>query len=156
MLAACGFSPLYGGTAGPNNVPGAFEEISIASIPERHGQILRNALMDRIYRSGTPAAPQYRVEVNNLSLETEDLVETIRADVSREQVTASGTLRLIDLSTGEELFAQRIRAIGSYNVLDSQFATRISEREVTENVLNELALRIERALAVYFAGQSAS
>ena len=70
-LAACGFSPIYG--AHGNNAPVAAQlnQIAIASIAERQGQMLRNDLIDLMYVKGRPANPQYRLEVSLHSTEEE-------------------------------------------------------------------------------------
>ena len=66
LLSACGFSPMYGANSSKNNtaIKTELTDIEIALIPDREGQYLRNALIDRFY------IPQYGSGANppNLSL----------------------------------------------------------------------------------------
>ena len=65
LLTGCGFRPLYGardnGTASPAEQ--GLAEISVALIPERSGQLLRQALQARFERSGGGAAKRYDLSV---------------------------------------------------------------------------------------------
>ncbi|MBC7324785.1 MAG: hypothetical protein H5T99_05675, partial [Moorella sp. (in: Bacteria)] len=65
QLTACGFTPLYGarGPAETAETKAGLSRTYIESIPEREGQYLRNALMDRLYLDGRPEHPLYTLTV---------------------------------------------------------------------------------------------
>ena len=59
-------------------------------------------------------------------------------------------LELRDKITGEVLLQRRLSATASYNVLESEFATRISRQEGRDTALLTLASQIEAQLGLYF------
>lgn len=150
-LAACGFSPLYGkhGGAGYGN-ENLLEYVYIDNIPNREGQYLRNALIDRFYRNGRPANPDYTLKIVNLEIRRSDLDITQSSSTTREQTRLKADLVLVDKITGEVLLERRLSSTASYNVLESEFATRISRQEGQDNALLSIASQIEAQLVLYF------
>ena len=59
-------------------------------------------------------------------------------------------MTLSDYETREVLLERNIHALSSYNILGSEFATRVSEQNTRENVLNDLARQIENHTVLYF------
>ena len=152
ILPSCGFSPVYG-TLGKDKDFGQedlLSYISIDNIPDRDGQFLRNALIDRFYRAGRPTNPQFKLSVEKIQESLRDLDITEDSDATRGQLRLDTTIILSDLQTGDVLLERRLNAITSYNILRSEFANRISEQNTRENALNNLADRIERQLVLYF------
>ena len=49
------------------------------------------------------------------------------------------------------VFSGQSNSVNSYNIVDSQFATFISERDARERALRELSEDIRLRLATYFA-----
>lgn len=151
LLAACGFTPLYGKHAGTGyGNEELLEYVYIDNIPNREGQYLRNALIDRFYRHGRPDNPQYTLKIVNLDIRRSDLDLTQSSASTREQVRLKAHMTLTDRQTGETLLTRRLSSIASYNVLESEFATRVSRTEAKENALLGLASQIEAQLALYF------
>lgn len=151
ILAACGFHPVYGvNKYTATGVEEHLEYIQIGSIPDREGQFLRNALIDRFYRDGRPQNPRYMLAVAPVSESTSNLDITIDSDSTRGQLKISTSFTLVDNQTGEEILARRVQSIASYNILDSEFTNRVSEQNTRENVLNDLARQIEQQIALYF------
>lgn len=151
LTTGCGFTPLYGNHAGAGyGNEDLFQLVAIENIPNRDGQYLRNALIDRFYRAGRPADPQYALSITNLETRRTDLDLTQSASSTREQMRLKADLELRDKITGEVLLQRRLSATASYNVLESEFATRISRQEGRDNALLTLASQIEAQLALYF------
>ena len=70
ILAACGFSPMYGNMN--DNALGTEDFLSyvaIDNIPDRDGVYLRNALIDRFHRNGSPVRNAYTLRVINMRSE---------------------------------------------------------------------------------------
>jgi LPS-assembly lipoprotein len=163
FVAACGFEPVYGINRNmPVGVETHLSQVDIGRIsghdPEydREGQYLRNALIDRFYRSGRPVDPRYKLEITELN---EDLVEldiTKSADATRGQLRISTVMILKDARTDERLLGRRIAAITSYNILASEFATRVTEDNARTNALDDLARQIEQHLSLYFRKEYAT
>lgn len=151
LLTACGFHPVYG--VNKYTAIGAeerLEQIHIENIPNREGQYLRNALIDRFYRNARPVAPKYNLNISTLSESSRDLDITIDSDTTRGQLTLKTTMMLTDQKTGEALIKRNLRSIASYNIIQSEFANRVSEQNTRENALDDLARQIEEQIALYF------
>ena len=154
-LSACGFHPVYG--VNKYTAHGAEEslaQIQIANIPDREGQYLRNALIDRFYRTGRPSAPIYTLTISPVSESLRDLDVTIDSDTTRGQLSLSITMQLSNKKTNEVVIKRKLRSIASYNIIDSEFANRVSEASTRENALNDLARQIEEQLALHFKHSS--
>lgn len=152
LTSACGFTPVYG-TLGNNQSVGTediLSYIAIENIPDREGQYLRNVLIDRFYRKERPANTQYSLLIQELTETKRDLDITESSDATRGQLRMEARMILRDKKTGEKLIDREISAIASYNILGSEFATRISEQSMRENALDSLARQIETRLSLYF------
>tara|TARA_R110001592_G_scaffold3525_8_gene19855 strand:- start:20065 stop:20574 length:510 start_codon:yes stop_codon:yes gene_type:complete len=154
LVSACGFEPMYGTAfetegGAQSTIQSELGQVEIGNIPDREGQFLRNALIDRFYKNGRPADAHYSLEIAPIQQSTSDLDITIRSDATRRQLVLSSTLALKDKATGETLLTRNIKSSGSYNVLISEFATRVSEQNTRENGLNDLARQIELQIGLY-------
>lgn len=155
FLCACGFTPLYGtgGNADGTrslSVQQGLDSVSIDNIPDREGQYLRNALMDRFYSAGRPDDARYRLVIESVHETKTDLDITKSSDATRAQLRMNTLMTLTDRASGQELLRRKLSAITSYNILQSQFTTRVSEQNARENALDDLARQIEQQLALYF------
>ncbi len=151
-LTGCGFSPLYGKhSAGANqNVRAQLSSVYIGNIPDQSGQYLRNALMDRFYAQGRPGAnAAYKLNVANVVESRSELDITKTSDSTRAQLYMTTSFVLND-DKGEELLTRSLTAVTSYNILDSQFTTRVAEDAARRQALDELARQIETHLLLYF------
>ncbi len=151
LLGACGFEPMHGKMFNDNNtnIRTELSQVSISNIPNREGQFLRNALIDRFYSNGRPTNPKYRLEFTPIVENTYNLDITIRADVTRKQLSLSTKMLLIDNDSGKILLERPIKSSASYNVLISEFATRVSKNNTRENVLDDLARQAELQISLY-------
>lgn len=154
-LSGCGFKPLHGqnSSAQQSNNAAALGQIFIDSIPDREGQFLRNELIDRFYQSGRPAQPAYTLQIEKLDETETELDLTKSAEATRAQLRYSGTMILIDRNNGKELLRQPLSAITSYNILQSEFSTRVTEDNARLNALRDIARQIELNLSLYFNKQ---
>ncbi len=155
-LSACGFTPMYGSTATPT--PGysksmpptaGLDRIEIGVIPDESGVALRNDLIDRFYRNGYPADPLYSLSIGKVNEQSLDLDITISSETTRKQIRLNMVMNLIDLKTGKSALTRNLTAITSYNVLDSQFTTRVGEADAREAALNDLARQIETQISLF-------
>lgn len=153
FITACGFSPMYGkhSSAQNSDVRSALNQISIDVIPDREGQYLRNALMDRFYAGGIPSNPAFRLQIDKIQESVADFDITIESEATRRQLHLSTKMRLIDSQTQKILLERSLSAITSHNVLESEFSTIVTEQSAREAALNDLSRQTERQLALYFA-----
>lgn len=151
LLSGCGFTPMYG-NMGVNAIPAEAQlaQIAIGNIPDREGQYLRNLLIDRFYRDRRPESFAYRLEISDLTESRTELDITKTADSTRAQLRISLQMRLIDTAQNAVVLERPLHAITSYNILSSEFSTRVTEQNAQESALNELARQIERRLSLYF------
>lgn len=153
FLPSCGFSPVYGDFASGQNTPSAqaqLAQVRIDNIPNQEGQYLRNVLIDKFYTQGRPQNPLFKLNVERIIEDIDDLDITQESEATRSQITLRTEIKLIDLATRQELLKENLRTTTSYNVLSSQFATIVSERDARETALNDLARQIEMRLSLYF------
>lgn len=152
LVAACGFTPMYGSGAGPSGVSATqgLDKVDIALIPDESGVFLRNLLIDSFYRDGYPASPTHVLKVENLNEREYSLDITRQSEATRKQIRLTATLILTDRATGQPVLTRPLTAITSYNVLGSQFTTRVSENDAREAALADLARQIETQTALYF------
>lgn len=160
LISACGFSPVYSKSNHAdyqNNADiGAQDHLAltaISNIPDREGQFLRNRLIDRFHRNGTPQNPAYELIVAPVEESLIDLDITKTADSTRGQLRLTTNIILKDHITGKTLFTRALRSTTSYNILASEFSTRVSEQSARNNTLADLASQIETQLALYFNRQ---
>ena len=141
---------MYGkGQQASHDIQTVLARVQINNIPDREGQFLRNALIDRFYVNGRPAEPAYILTVSKISEQTYDLDITKSSDATRAQLKLRTTMNLKDAQTGDVVLTRKLQAISSYNVLTSEFATRVSENNTRENALTELARQIEQQIGLY-------
>lgn len=150
LLSACGFQPLYGsGVGDAQNVTEGLNSISIQNIPDREGQYLRNALIDRFYKGGRPVDIDYVLTVSPIRETKRDLDITIESDTTREQLRLDTSMTLRYKNTGEVVMDRKLYALSSFNVLSNEYATRVSENSSRENALDDLARQIELQIALF-------
>lgn len=148
-LAACGFTPMYGSGGGLSGTDG-MNQVEIALIPDESGVYLRNILIDHFYQDGYPSSPQYTLVVSRVSEVETDLDITVESETTRKQIQLNTAMSLIDKKTGKAVVTRSLTALTSYNVLGSQFTTRISEADAREASLADLARQIENHVVLYF------
>lgn len=155
LLAGCGFTPMYGSASAANKhqVQAALNNIAIENIPDREGQYLRNRLIDRFYTDGEPANPDYTLVLSPVSESKHDLDITKNANATRAELRLGTTMVLRDRASGAALLTRSLSTITSYNILSSQFTTRVSEDNARLNALDDLARQAEQAAVLYFERQ---
>lgn len=149
LLAACGFTPMYGNATQNNGVQTKLNQIDLDVIPDREGQYLRNSLIDRLYADGRPSNPLYTLTLQPLQETRSELDITKSADATRAQLRISTVMTLVDNANGNTLLRRPLYAITSYNVLASQFTTRVSEDSARLNAIDDLARQVEQAIILY-------
>lgn len=149
-LSACGFTPVYG-TGGEKQAESALEQIAIGNIPDREGQALRNRLIDRFYRNGRPTEPLWTLEIAPLHEHLSEIDITKDSDATRGQLRLETVFVLREAASGKELLHQTARAITGYNIVDSRFATRVTEEAARQNAIEDIARQIETRIALYIA-----
>ena len=155
IVAACGFQPLYGSGQGvlSSAVVEDLAAVRITAISDRVGQIVRNDLLDRLNPFGEPTSPRFSLAVE-LEEAKEGLAIQIDDTVTRFNLTLTANYFLTDAQTGAMLTAGSVRATAAYNVLRSDFANVIAERDAQQRAAREIADELNTRLAVFFGGSN--
>ncbi|MEK9723917.1 MAG: LPS assembly lipoprotein LptE [Rhodospirillaceae bacterium] len=148
MLAGCGFEPLYG-TRAQGNVVREFAYIHISPIKDRVGQQLRNELRWRLHATGRSQVAKYTLSTE-LKESTASLAVRKSAFSTRANLTMTAAYRLVDAASGERIYSASDTVTVSYNILDSEFATLMAERDARERAVRSLSEDIRIRLGVYF------
>lgn len=154
LLTGCGFEPLYGGAptaSAGRTVPQGLDQVDINLIPNAEGVFLRNALMDRFYQSGYPAQPAYTLTIDEIKQSKSDFDITIDSEATRRQLTLSTRLILSEVGTLKPVLERKVKIVTSYDVIGSQFSTRIAEDDARKAALNDLARQIETHIALFLS-----
>ncbi len=154
-LGGCGFQPLYG-TAEPDaNVQAQLGEVQVGLIPERSGQLLRQALQSRLERGGTGTSRRYDLSVQ-LSLALEPIAIQVDNSASRVRVigTANWVLTAQDAQRST-VASGSARESDGYNIINQQFfAAELTNTAVQRRMTEALAEQIAIQLAMHFHRRS--
>jgi LPS-assembly lipoprotein len=153
LLGACGFRPVYGpaadGAAGPAQE--GLSQIAVGPLPERSGQLLRQALQERFERGGVGTVHRYDLVVS-FSVGQEGIAIQADSSSSRTRVIGTASWRLVGQDAQRTtLTSGTARSVDGFNVIDQQyFAADLESETVTKRVAEAVADQIALQLAVYF------
>lgn len=153
LLPGCGFEPLYASGAGgkPSVAQADLAAISVGIIPDRQGQLLRQALQDRFERQGVGVAHRYDLSVG-FTIVQEGI--GIQPDTSTTYMRVSGTASWILSAQDPQHSALgngSARALDSYNFIANQFfAAQLEYEMIQRRLADNLADQITLQLARYF------
>lgn len=148
VLAGCGFQPLYGKPGG-NGVVREFAYVAVAPIRERTGQQLRSELVQKLRLAGRAPFVKYRLTVR-LKESTRSLAVRKSAFATRANLTLRADYRLEAAEDGATLLEQQQQATVSYNILSSEFASLMAERDARKRAVKSLSEDIRVQLGVFF------
>lgn len=156
-LGGCGFRPLYDdrprGEA-PTTAQ-ALAATRVATIPDRPGQILRNALIQRL-GNGPTVPPRHELRVA-LTIRRELLGVRRDETASRQRVNATAEFTLRPLPAGDPVFTGRAYAVDAFNIVPNEFfAAQLSGEAAEARVAERLAEDIVAQLAAFYARGAAS
>jgi LPS-assembly lipoprotein len=145
LLPGCGYQPLYGA-----NTPAAQQLplVQINNIPNRLGQQLRNSLIDRFYRDGRPASPEYTLDIS-LAPSVYKLGIALDDSATRAELNLLATYTLRN-TQGAAVLSGSTNAVSNFNILRSQYATLIGERDAYDRSVAQVSDDITRRISLYF------
>jgi len=143
FLGGCGFQPLYGKSFDAY-APVEFAAIKVKPIRNRIGQQLHNHLLSLLNPGGRPKKLRYV-----LAATVFESISSLGVKKNTFATRANLTLRVNYISGGETVLSGNETIIVSYNILDSDFATLIAEKDARARAVRELALAIRTHLAAH-------
>ena len=135
----CGFKPMYSQNYPQQSaVIASLANIEVAPIEGRLGQIVYYGLQDRLNPTGTPSIPEYVLEVVLTQQEIPLGIEQDRS-ITRYKVILLGDYVLKYKATGALLDKGQVRIFGSYNRVESDYATYATKTDVFERMASEMS-----------------
>ncbi|MDR3449640.1 MAG: LPS assembly lipoprotein LptE [Alphaproteobacteria bacterium] len=149
-LAGCGWHSVYG-TMGDNGdkVAANLNNIAIANIADRNGQMLRNDLMDRLYGKERPEHPRYTLTVK-LTYSTEDLGILANATATRSLMNMQADY-IMTGPDGKDVLRGAAHSVASFDRLDQMYATVASQDDAYNRTIHEVSEQIVNRLSLYFS-----
>lgn len=152
VLAACGFAPIYSGGGGAN-IQSGLASIEIEPISDRVGQRLHNHLLDGLNPYGRPRKPLFVLQVR-LSEFKQELAVRKTELATRANLGFRAAFSLFHRDDrSSSVFSGSSRVVSSYNILNSDYATLIAERDARERAVRELSTEIINRLAAFITLQ---
>jgi len=149
-LTGCGFTPLYGDNAGAP-VAQKLDQVAVANIPERTGQLLRQSLQAQLQAAGAPDVQHYLL---NVSFTINGQGEGTQQDtsVTRERFAATATWTLSPIGDpGQKLASGQAVTEDALNIIDDQyFAQDLETNTINRQLADQIAQQITTQVAVYF------
>jgi LPS-assembly lipoprotein len=150
VLSGCGFRPLHGRHADDPGVTAELAAVAVAPMPDRTGQLLRNAMEQRLERAGGGRPKSYNLVIV-LDETTVGLGLGRDATVTRANLVLTASFNL--LKDGNSVWAGTSQSSAAFNMLNQQYATIISERDGRDRAVNQIADDITRRLAVFLGNR---
>ena len=158
LLGGCGFRPLYGsGGTADSGVQARLAEINVQLIPERSGQLLRQALQARLERGQVSVARRFDLSVQYV-LSAESI--GIQQDTSASRLRLTGVASWALLAQNPQrttLASGTARETDAVNVINQQFfAAEVTSASVQRRMVDAVAEQIVTQLAAHFARNPAA
>ena len=157
-VSGCGFQPVYMPTA--SGKAGVAQRdlaaIHVALIAERPGQLLRQALQDRLEMGASGIQRRYDLRVSYW-ISGEGLAVLPDNTSTRVRMTGNANWSLFAQDPGQTLLTNgAARAIDAMNVFDAQyFAIDLGAEAVQRRLAQAVAEQIAMQLAIYFRKRAA-
>jgi LPS-assembly lipoprotein len=149
FVSGCGFHPLY---APGSKQLAAMQGVYVDIIPNRPGQLLRQALQARLEGSDDDVAKRYTLSVQFSEAQGS---LSVQADNSNTRLRDVGRASWALFPLGDEkaqLASGKVRSVDGFNVIDEQyFYMDLSEEATQRRLADALADQIVTGLGVYFA-----
>jgi LPS-assembly lipoprotein len=151
-LSGCGFQPVYMPTASGKAGPAARElaAIDVGIIPDRPGQLLRQALQER-FGSDAGLPQHYNLQIS-FWITGEGTAILSDTTATRIRLTGNANWTLVAQDPAKtHLTSGSARTLDGYNVLDQQFfAGDLNNEQVQKRIANAVADQVAMQLAIWF------
>jgi len=150
LAAGCGFHPLYGEIRGKPAAQAEFHSIYVDSIGSvQVGYELRNSLIGLLQAATKPDEAQYRLKVD-ASQGVEAIAVEPDATITRYDYQILVRYQLLDSRSGKLLTTGSESTQTAYDAVNSPYSTLVAQQDAARRSADDMALRIQLALAVYF------
>jgi LPS-assembly lipoprotein len=159
-LSGCGFQPVYKPAASGAGGAAQYElaAIQVALIPDRPGQLLRQALQDRLEMGASSGGARrydlsvaYWIAAEGIAVQSDNTASRLR-----ETGNANWTLVAQDASR-TRLTSGFAKTSDALNIFDTQyFAADLENEALQKRIAEALADQITMQLAIYFRKRAAA
>jgi len=153
VLGGCGFHPVYMPTASGKAGPAAREmaTVEVARIPDRPGQLLRQALQQTLHGATGLEAPRYMLAVN-YSIAGEGIAIYANSTPTRIRLIGHADWTLASAAAPHAVVTRgSARAFDAVNMFDQQyFAADLESEAEQRRMARQIAEQIGQQLAVFF------
>ena len=152
LTGGCGFSPIYDrGSEGLSvNVAAQLASVNVLHIPDRVGRKLRLKLQQDLAVAGSSVDKKYALAVELSASRTSLLIQSDDT-ITRFNLRVEATFIVVDVTADKNVFRGQALSIGSYNVVESKFATVAAERDSEDRAAGELAAEIHSLVVAFFS-----
>lgn len=151
-LVGCGFKPMYSSEKGGGEIGVGLSQVEVAAPIGRTDQIVHNELL-RLLEIGGRQDKKFRL-VNKFDERQVDLAIQLDDSVTRKNLILWYDFVLFDNAGGKEVFKGAGRSYAAYNLVQSDYANLIAEKDARERAAKEVAYQIRTRLATYFSGKN--
>ena len=149
VLAACGFQPLYYQDGERVSIRSDMRSVFIEPIEDRIGQELRTNLKKTLNPTGANTQKEW-----NLAIVLTESIEKISLESTsfstRANLIVTAQVELRSIVPGLELsFSGLAKSISSYNIVDSDYADIVANRDAQSRAVVSLSNDIRRQLALW-------
>jgi len=148
MLNACGFKPVHQFSE-EQSVQQNLWSIRVSPIAGRDGLVLHNRLLERFSPRGSSDDPVYQLSVQ-LTKTTEALLIQLDNTATRINLKMNAVFVLRDIANDTTVYKGSAYSVGSYNVVESEFATVAAEKNAADRVAQAVGEEIFDLLVIYF------
>lgn len=150
-LSQCAFKPLYSSYEG--EATELLAGIKVSNIEGRYGQLMRNALLNKLTPKGAPQKPLYILDIK-MDFSERELGVAKDATATRSEVTLLVNYKLIDNKTGEVLYVGKEVESADHNVLThSYYSNIVSEENTKEGTIELMSDLIKLSVSSYLTAQ---
>ena len=114
------------------------------------GQVVRNHLLYRLTPLGEPVFAEYRFIVS-LRVAKEALAIARDDSATRFNVSLQADYNLVHVRSGNSVLQGEARSVAAYNVVSSDYANVVTERDAELRAARELSDEIKTRLSVYLS-----
>jgi len=147
LLAGCGFQPLYGTTPSGVQLDDVMRTVSVAPIPGRVGQRVRNELIFGTTGGGYAGAEQFRLEIA-IRESVKDVFVARSGESEGRAYRLIASFKLIRLEDGKEVVSGQSVGRAAYDNLDSTFADVRARRDAENRAAKSVAKDIQTRIAM--------
>lgn len=148
LVGACGFRPLYLETRNFSVI----EELALTKIQpiaDRRGQIVRNALIDRMNPRGEPVHPKYHLATS--IRESIDELAVRRDDAStRANLILDARFQLYQDGIEQPILEGRVKSVNSHSISVAEVATLGAEKSARQRGARDIAERMVLQIGAFF------